>query len=529
MPRVKRTVVNPASSKTSQCLVYTIFFISVGLLVRYWFYFAKFQLNSDAYTAEALANSIQEHKSIFPSEFAYPNGDSLFFYHHIFVLFFKNFIQSPNLVHSCASLVIGTMFLGSVYFFTTALGASHQRSLLIVSFLATGISLPITDWIFGQAGYSILIMFILIFLAQTHKLFERVGFSGITKLRFRELFLFLPIGFLFIANPLRLITSILIPIALVLIYMSNQLDSTYNWIKKLIKLNLGRGLMFMTPFFATRLFFEINTTSPNGIASTGFRSVDNFLEGPRNTILGVIELFQLLPEANTGFSDIQGVIALFRIMLFILCVVAFRQFYKSKRNILRNDVIFLTLLVGLIFHIFLLSVTNISIDTGSGRYLLSYLLILLLVLLARSDFDFDLKGRLGKSIIISLLVIVGTSNIYNYSNLDKYDYSKRVNLVKFIRASEITQVNATFWQSAKNQMVSENRVQFFTIKIDEPNCIAEYWWLNDIKPIDRSLPLILTRPEYDYLESLPACSNYFENATKSEFEDYIILKVPKNG
>ncbi len=502
----------------------TTFLLGYTYLVRYWFYYSKFQLNSDAFVPDALANSILSHGSIMPKEFAFANGDFLFYYHHTFLVFLNSIVPSPAMAHNYSSLIIGTIFLFTIFLFIRQLGASLIRSFLILSLVSTGISIQITDWLFGQAGYSVLITFILLFLTGLLKVISDFNLNGNTRFRFtRMLFLVFPLGALFLANPIRFMTVIGMPLSFAVLAILPSLTSLNGLWLKFFKQNILFASLIFVPFGVFRILFELRGNSVGGIMNTAFRDYSNILDGPENVLLGAVKLFDLIPDPATPLISLGSVIFLIKLLTLILFVLVVRKLFSNKESMSSQKFLLFFALFSFYIQIVLLIFTSVSIDIYCGRYILPSLFLIFLIVLSRFDFKNSINLRFFKLLALVLLVAFGISSIYSTVSLDRNDYLNRIQLIERLDNLGIKEVNATYWHSARNQNLADNQILFNTVYLDSSSCFSEYWWVNDKKSINRSLPLVLQKEEYSFLTSTSDCKSFLADRGIEEVSNYFIL------
>ena len=501
-----------------------IFFLGYAFLIRYWFDYSKYQLNSDAFVPDALAASILKHGSLIPSEFAYANGDFLVYYHHTFLVFLSSIFPSAATAHNFASMILGTIFLFSIFIFVRELGASINRTLLILALISTGLSSQITDWLFGQAGYSAIITMNLLFLTAFLRIVKEFNTTKNTRIRFQLILLVvLPLGVVLLTNPFRFITSFAIPLAFAIFVVLPSPESSFRMIFKLITRNFLPLFFTILPFLVCRILFEIRSSSIAGIIGTGFRDYNNFLDGLKNIVVGTVQLFGLLPAPGTSLFTISSMISIVRIATVILIFQGLMSLLSSEKGLGGHRFVWTFTKSALYLQFLILMFTNISIDISCGRYFLPQLLVILLFVLAKWELNFlsTLKGeRVIAAIILSLF---GLASVYTTTHLDKSDYTSRMQLVQRLDDLGVSAVNATYWHSARNQNLADNRITFNTIFLDPGNCISEYWWVNDREPIDKLAPLVLTKPEYDFVSSNANCVDDIAGANIQQVANYFII------
>jgi hypothetical protein len=504
-------------------LPFLIFLLAYAYLVTFSFHYSKFTANSDAYVGDALAKSIIENQSFMPKEFAYANGDFLVYYHHTFLIFIRFFSTNTQFAHGLASLFLATIFLFAIFVFVRQLNASFNRSFYILAFVSTGISLPIADWFFTQAGYATLCSLILFFFANFLKFYFNPGFIHSKKLRVSDLLsMCLPLGMILLTNPLRFIMIFLFPFLFAIPFIGASPQESVDNFLRLLKSSYKAITFIFIPFIALRLLFETQATSKSGITGSGFRTLDGFNEGLKNTFLGFFQLLGLFPEANIPLVSSSGLIAIIRFCSLILLLVLLRKLINSE--ILPQKVRFLWKfsISGFLIQIFFLAVTNISIDVNSGRYLLIHTFIILLVILASTDYTFMINTIFTKILSFVLLFAFAFSSALMSISVDQSDFVSRLKLIENLKQIGITQVNATYWHSAKNQFISNDEITFNTVYLDPNICYQEYWWVNETKPLDDSLPLVLTLAESDYINLIPNCHERLRSLQTLRVGNYIV-------
>jgi hypothetical protein len=107
-------------------------------------------------------------------------------------------------------------------------------------------------------------------------------------------------------------------------------------------------------------------------------------------------------------------------------------------------------------------------------------------------------------------------------SVDQSDFVSRLKLIENLKQIGITQVNATYWHSAKNQFISNDEITFNTVYLDPNICYQEYWWVNETKPLDDSLPLVLTLAESDYINLIPNCHERLRSLQTLRVGNYIV-------
>jgi hypothetical protein len=510
--------------KRTDLISFFVFLLGYIFLIRYWFYYSKYQLNSDAFVPDALAKSILTHSSLIPSEFAFANGDFLVYYHDTFLIFLNSIFSSAALAHNFASLILGTIFLYSIFIFVRQLGASLSRSLLILALVSTGISSEITDWLFGQAGYSSLITMILFFLTMFLRIISDFHEKENHKIKFSKIFLVIfPLGIIFLTNPLRFIMAVALPFFLAMYKILPNSDSSIRLICKIIRRNFLHLTIVFLPFLIFRFLFEIRTVSIAGIVGTGFRDYNNFLDGPRNTVVGAIQLLGILPSTGTSLLSIGAMTSLLRIVIYFILFQGLRQILALDKGFGSQKFVWEFTKFGLYLQIVLLMFTNISIDFSCGRYFLPQLLVTLLLILAKWDFHIQVTLKSERILFLILFICFGLASVFSTTQLNRNDYLGRIQLIQELEKLGVKSVNATYWNSARNQNLANNRIIFNTVYLEPGNCTSEYWWVNDRKIIDRTIPLVLTQQEYDFVVSTPGCVDSLSGASVQKIPNYYII------
>ncbi len=490
---------------------------SVLVLIYATFYSFRYTFNSDQASFMIFAEQARVEKSMFPSNFFYPNGDILTFSSSLVTMVLLFVFPVGYTTFGFSAFIIAITILLLTYKLTYVLTSNIILSRITGAFVISGMSATISDLLFGQ-GYGpqliILMSSLIIFVSALEKFFQ-------ADKRWRKgIFLSgLVLSVNAFSNPQRGIIQF-VPMLIAILYIL-QLKRADNSLK--MRTSLEVFFLFLVPGFVAVFLRELvasNLTFISGVSGASFTQPGAISSNLLRLIDGFVYVFGLNGPAGAPLLSIFTPIVFIKfILITYLLKISFDQLHLPSQLNLKlyivSKILVWSILIGLYFLIFT--------DLNNGLFAFRYILLSIILVFIFGAAGFYLGGK-SRIILISTLVSLSILAMISNISQEKENYFDDMRTIESLRQYEGVQILTSYWTSSKLQVLSSNKLKFSTVKLSDSNCVEPYNWLNVPFQIDIDNSLLLiSSDEFNLLKTNPACQkwlNYSDNEVK--FPKYIV-------
>ena len=442
-----------------------LFLNSLNLI---WFIFFRYQqlaFNSDSAIKVLLAKEIFDSGSYFPKDWVYANQDLWVLSWHTLIIPLLNFFPAGYTVHAIVGLIAYALVLLSLWLVLSVISISSTMKLMVMTVFASGISLTLTENLYGQYSYGTIFVYYCLIIYSSWKILEFQSRSHL----FNSSLLFLLLFALSWANPLRSLIYYVGPlIGSILFYairlaISQQLNFKLRSIIKLFLicfLSVSAGVLFNK---VTIHFVQMN----EGVTQLRWISLDDAFKNITKIFQSMLFILGGEPYPGRSVYTVSGIYDGFR-MIVAICFIGLipvsliRVFKRQKNDVLT----FLSVFSILAFCIisFLMLTTNIY----NGRYILPAVLLFIFIVLAQ-DVDFKSMSAFNLTrvfVIVGFLtniLVVNTSywSTYHASSAHQDDYQQYdqpYELAQFLSENKLKYGYATYWNASAITVLTNNQI-----------------------------------------------------------------------
>lgn len=526
---------------TIKKIIYIIFILSaVSLLIFILHSYKNFGFNSDSAVRVILAKEIYESGNYFPKDWYFVNGDIWVFTAHTIIIPLLRYFPAGYSIYAFASLVMAVAILLSIKVLIDTLKIEKNNKIIILTLITSGISLAITENLFGQISYGLTIMYYCLLISscirmfsETHKLCNK-----------NSVFVFILLVMIFWSNPLRGLVFFLAPLGLSLgyyllqCYKQQGIVSGLSGIKHIIYTII---LSIVVGVILNKI--TLNSIQMNsGVTQLQWVSLSEMTKRIPKIINSLLFILGGEPYANRSLFTISGIYDGFRLIValcfIVLIPLTIKRILKLDGN--NNIKIFTTFTCGAFLIIaFLMISTNIY----NARYLLPAVVLMIFIVYIipfniknNSLFDalriLTIIGFLTNTLVIN----TGYWETYRVSEAHKDDwqsFNDVSKLVQYVENNNLKYGYATFWNAGSVTVLSDNKVKVRQIYI-ENGIPQKFKWLSSNSWYEQSNEhtktfLLLTKQEAKAL-NWKLLKDEFKLVPESEknFEDYKIYIFNEN-
>lgn len=432
-----------------------------------WFICFRYQqlaFNSDSAKKVLIAKEIFDSGQYFPKEWMYANQDLWVLSWHTLIVPLLNFFPAGYTVHAIAALTASALILASIWFVLSTIEIDRTDKALVLAVFSSGMSLTLTENLFGQVSYGTTFLYYCLILVSAWKVMEpsvrlRLGYGSLLA------FLLLAITW---ANPLRALIYFLAPLLCgigfqgVRAFHGGELRTAFPGILKVLLYSfagtaVGVGLHKMT---MPLVLMHEGVTQLKWIAlSAAFEKIPRIFRSLMFILGGE-------PYADRSIYTVSAIYDGFR-LLTAICFIglipsALKRVFKSGASPARQ---FVTVFACSAFAI--VSLLILTTNIYNGRYLLpAALLVILVVLSLEFDFRqspvFDTVRVLVIAGFLTNIFVVNTSYWATYhvseAHQDDYQhYDKPFELAQFLQEHGLKYGYATFWNASVITVLTDER------------------------------------------------------------------------
>ena len=439
----------------------------INLINLVWFIsfrYDRLAFNSDSAKKVLLAKEIFETGHYFPPDWTFANQDLWIIPWHTLIIPLLYFFPVGYTVHAIVAIVASSLILIAIWLVLSEINISNLQKILVLAVFASGISLTLTENLFGQVSYGTTFLYYCIIIFTAWLVLERSG--GTSALS--GMFLAALLMIIAWANPLRAVIYFIAPLMCSLLYYSVQalndrvLCSTYRKILNLL------FFCFLGTLVGALLH---KVTIPNVLMHEGvtqlhwvpltevFQKIPKIFRSLLFILGGEPHAGRSIYTVSAAYDGFRLIVAVCFIALVPLALV--RVFRQHGNTATKFAAVFGCSAFGIVC--FLILTTNIY----NGRYLLPAMLVIIFVVLAQ-DVDFRVTPIFGffrALVIVGFLtnaLVVNTTYWATYhaseAHQDDYQtYDKPYELAQFLLEQNLKYGYATFWNASVITVLSDHR------------------------------------------------------------------------
>lgn len=437
--------------------------------------------NSDSASKVLIASEILNSHSFFPKDWTYVNNDLWITTAHIFVVPLLQFLPPGYLSHSIACSLMGGLIIFSIWWLVNAFQIVAAQKILIILICLGGVSLTITESMFGQVSYGTLLMFSVLLI----KCLGLYDFNSAKKNLIYYFLTLLIVLLMVIGNPMRAVPYYLFPIACSIIFLF-----ICNCQQQRIRESVTRSLIFVGSLVivcaAAFLIHKILVTHVNmqqGVTTLRWISLSEMLDKVPKLFASLITILGGEPYANRALSTTSGVYDGFRLLVALLFIgilprtLAFCL--SSKDKLLQLTAVYaLTSLIAL-------SVIMLGTSVFNARYLIPPVFLLVIAVAAlpfkfRENIFFDIARLVVALGFCTNLFVINTSywSTYHTSEIHKEDaqnFDHPSELAQLLLDNNLQYGFGTFWQANVVTVLTDNKVKTRPIYIENGRIFPMKW------------------------------------------------------
>lgn len=494
------------SKKISKTCIFIIitFIFSVCVMMYSIFTYGRANINSDTATASILAQSILFHKSPFPQEWNYANGEIWTLYPQLPMLIFTNIIKDQSLARCFGSLTIIFIASFTLFYQSKKLFKNNTWLITIPTLFLLLSNMEIRDYLLYQACYSTQIIWMGLGTS-----FIYIIYTSINKQVHLSIYtIFILYSFLFFIlsiSGIRIIAEQSVPLSLTILVLHFYLKSPNHSNNKSL---IATELLIIIPAVLGSIAYSY-ICHKNGIHSSGNStlslafSAKDIVSNLFTPFLNMLDCFGL--ENTTSIFALDYYKNIISIMFFLFsCIVSPIAFIKLPK--LKDNVSLLFFYIFTIIHNIEMIILVVFFNKTETRYILSsvFLCIILFIQYIYSIF----KNYTSISINMRYLLICFYASIILVEAICLFKTSKNWNstlqykqeLNQYISKYNLTKGYATYWNAYSNEVYSNFDITYGSIIIGEHSLYPYHWLCDEIVYIPNnniSSFLLLTEDELD--------------------------------
>jgi hypothetical protein len=452
-------------SKALTVLVLGILFINLALLAWYVFFGYQQLFHSDSAAKVLLAREIFDTGNFFPRDWNYVNSDLFIIFGHIFIIPLLFFMPAGFWAHAISGIIFSLLILHSIWLVTGLSEISKNRRIAVVAVFAAGISGFMSENLFGQVSYGVVILFCCYILYVTSKYLSAADKKGALW----ALLLVTIMLLVYWANPKRALISYSLPLFFACLWVSlysateDRKRCLYLIGYSLVGAALGIGLHFIT-------IQDLNNVT--GAANARWLSFENVNRNISLTFKGVYAQLGGLTIADAPLFSTLGLYSGIRfgiatlIMVLVPIALVRGLLAQSARVKLIATFAFIALTLSIFLQI-TTSLPDMSDPIQSSRYLVPGIVLGLIVLLT-APFNWSIKPPVFSSslfLIVTVLISCGYLS-YRFGGLNSQILAqplqllpKRGDLINVLRANNLQYGYASYWNSGSISVQSDGLVK----------------------------------------------------------------------
>jgi hypothetical protein len=447
-------------------------FLVLGLLVvnlalLFWYVFFGYQhyFHSDSAAKVLLAREIFDTGNFFPGDWNYANSDLFIIFGHIFIIPLLFFMPAGFLAHAISGILFSLLILHSIWLVAGLGEISKGRRIAVVAVFAAGISGFISENLYGQVSYGVVILFSCYVIYVTSRYLSAINKDG-------TLWIFLLITIMLLvywSNPKRALISYSIPLVFACqwIYLCSEIENRKRCLYVIgfsfIGAALGAALHAIT-------IKELSIVS--GAANASWLSFENISRNAPLIFKGLYAQLGGLTIADAPlfsklglYSGIRFLIA--TLILVLMPVALFRGLLSQSYKMSLVSSFAITSLALLIFLQATTTIPDMRDPIQSSRYLVPAIILGLIVLLV-SPLNWSIKPPLFSiSVWIITIILLSSGYLsYRFNSLNSEILAQplqlvpnRSDLISVLRANNLKYGYASYWNAGSISVMSDETIK----------------------------------------------------------------------
>ncbi len=458
-----------------------LFIFGSNLLYFIFIGYKYLAFNSDSASKVLIATEIFNSHAFFPKDWAYVNNDLWITTAHIFVVPLLQFLSPGYLSHAIACTLMGGLIIFSIWWLVNSFQIVSAQKILIILMCLGGMSLTITESMFGQVSYGILLMFSVLAI----KCLESCNLDYAKQNFVYYFFALLIVLVMVIGNPMRAVPYYLFPMACSAIFL---LVSGYKQVR--IKESVRLCVIFLSALvvvcaagFLIHKVFLTQVDMQQGVTTLRWIPLSEMFNKIPKLFASLITILGGEPYTNRAVSTISGVYDGFRLLVALLFIgilprsIAFCLSGKDK----------LLQLVALYALASLVALLMIMLGTSvfNARYLIPPVFLLVIAVAAlpfnfRDNIFFDIARLVVVIGFCTNLFVINTNywGTYHVSEIHKADaqnFDQPTELAHLLLENDLRYGFATFWQANVVTVLTDNTVKTRPIYIEDGRIFPMKW------------------------------------------------------
>lgn len=520
-------------------IIFALVLVTSFLLLYFvGFSYKNLNFNSDSAVKVLLAKEIFDTGTFFPKDWVYMNNDIFVFFGHVYIIPLLYFIPAGYSAHAVSGLIsIGLIFI-ALNLIISFINSTNIQRLLINLVLLSGISLPVTEHMYGQVSYGFTFYTICFILWSSWRIVNMQQ-----HVFFCSLLLFILNALVYWSNPQRAIIFICSPLIISIILYNIKIKySLKNFKNKNFK--LFYILISLSSLIGLTLNYLTlkNVNTDIGYSSLSFLSISEIIERLGKLLGGIIFLLGGEPLGGRKLVSLVGLYEAFRVfttfMLIGILPTLISRVIKYGNEAARF-ILYFSLISFCLISFFLLA-TNIYDE----RYLIPSIILILVVVFIDESLQF--KKNINLFIFKSLAIVGLVSNTLVINNAVYWNNfnqltAQRVNyplygsineLIEFLILHKLKYGYASYWRSGLITVLSDERVKVRSIGINNGEPIPSYglgsknWFTSDY--YQGEIFLLLTPEEDRNMDWIKMSNDGFKPERELQFKSYKIYTFNKN-
>lgn len=481
---------------------------SITATIYYILTYGQATIDSDIAMPSFLDQTIWKTKSLFPTNWAYVNGDIWVISIHLFVLPFTILLKNQSLARMLGASLLFMFSLAGIYYQDKKIFKNNSWLLSIPLFLIFLQGKETLRFMRSDNLYTIYMLFITIILTQITLIYKKK----------KKILSFALFNFILTITGLRMLSYFTLPLILTFFYLFySQVEDEENF--KIVKNRIPKFIkLFLIILIPALLGSLIHIWLRKNHIVDGLYSnvskltfVSNTEEIRKNFILYFEFLFQSFGfTGNTELITLTGIQNLISIVscFFIIFYIPILQLKKLKNE---KDEVVIFYIFG-IFHSLIIFIVMVFLGRiGLVSYVLTTVYICILIS-SRYIKTYWLKKKNFKSTIFilffSIFSIIQITSTFLSTKSWKYKLTIQKEFTKKLVNKGLNKGYSTYWNAYNNNLYSDYRLKIAAVNIDiDKNDIiniTSFKWLTDIKLFEleknKKTFLLLTKEENEEIK-----------------------------
>ena len=458
-----------------------LFIFGSNLLYFIFISYKYLAFYSDSASKVLIASEIVNSHSFFPKDWAYVNNDLWITTAHIFVVPLLQFLPPGYLSHAIACSLMGGLIIFSIWWLVNGFQIIAAQKILIILICLGGVSLTITESMFGQVSYGILLMFSVLLI----KCLGSCNADPVKKNLIYYFFALLVALLMVIGNPMRAVPYYVFPMACSVMFI---LIDEYQKVRIRESVTLcvflfgSLAVVCATGFLIHKVLLT-QVDMQLGVTTLRWISLSEMLNKVPKLFASLMTILGGEPYTNRALDTISGVYDGFRLIVALLFIGILPRTISLCLS--GTDKLLQLMVIYALTSIVALSVIMLGTSVYNARYLIPPAF---LFVIATAALPFRFKERIFFDIarlVVTIgfctnLLVINTSywSTYHASEIHKADaqnFDHPAQLAQLLLENNLSYGFATFWQANVVTVLTNNRVKTRPIFIEDGKILSMQW------------------------------------------------------